>query len=242
ALLPRLIASYSSVYENMHTGAITHLEQQREHVHALLESAELRGLAVLERISALQPASVPEISSSLIKLRNAMKQCQEPSTGAVKAALRYKPVHSCGISLANYQEIVQDADKQVQEAERQFTEGMERKLEVFLNPAIRERLQQGKDEDLIAGLLACTSVEQVRAYLLPRCLNDGERVVETVSRYLKRIVVKKVKLAQFKASRKLIEREQIAGLASEFQAFLEDQFAAIDVEAERNTLPILEIE
>src|SRR5262249_23410623 len=152
--------------------------------------------------------------------RNNILQCPEPSAGSVKVALQQQTIHKCGISLINYEEALQHAQDAVLEAQRQFTEGLHRKLEVFLTPAIQGCLQQGKYEALISRLLACPSVEDVQEYLLPQCLNEGERVVETINRYLKRIVVKKVHVADFKASRNLVEREQIAELAREFQAFL----------------------
>ncbi len=65
-------------------------------------------------------------------------------------------------------------------------------------------------------------------------------LVEAVNRYLKRIVVKRVKLADFKPSVGTIERGQIGEVTEEFRQYLEDQIA--DVDDGEDTLPMLQIE
>jgi hypothetical protein len=242
AILPVLISSYSDVYGNMHTEVLNALETCREQIRNLLDSPELRGLITLERISALQPAISPDLVNCIQKLMDSILRCPDPSAGSVKAALQKETLHECGLSLENYDEYLIRASEATLEAQRQFRDGIYRKLEVFLSPAIRARLQQARDEALINGLLDCRSIEELWEFLLPECLEESDRVVETINRYLKRIIVKKVHIADFKASRNLVEREQVSEIASEFQLFLERQIADIDAEEGLDTLPILEIE
>jgi hypothetical protein len=108
---------------------------------------------------------------------------------------------------------------------------------VLLNPTVQERLRQGATEPLIAGLLECTTVAELRDYLFPR---TDAALVETINRYLKRIVVKHVNLASFKPSVSMIQHDKIPQIVQEFQAYLEAQLG--DIEHDDDTLPILQVE
>jgi hypothetical protein len=239
ALLPRLITSYADVYENIHTKVIERLDRCRRAIHELLTHADLQALATLERISALQPVVSPKIKSDLQQLEQRLLTCPAPSSASVREALQRETIHLCGLTLQNYSEHMRQAEDAEREAQRLFTEGINHKLAIFLNTTIRERLQQGQNDVLIDGLLACTSVEEIRDYLVKQCQKQPDLLVDTISRYLKRIVVKKVRLAEFQASRNLVERGHIPELAREFQAFLEHQLAEVEAS---DTLPILELE
>lgn len=239
ALLPRLITSYADVYENIHTKVIEQIDGERRAIQQLLAHEDLRALVTLERISALQPAISSEVISSLRQCEQNLLTCPAPSPASVREALQRETTHRCKLSLQNYEEKRKQAEEARSEAQRIFRENINHKLAIFLNPTIRERLQQGQDDELIAGLLACASVEEVRAYLMEQCQKNPERLVDTISRYLKHIVVKKVSLTDFKASRNQVERGQIPEMAREFQAFLEQQLAEVEAS---DTLPILELE
>jgi hypothetical protein len=52
----------------------------------------------------------------------------------------------------------------------------------------------------------------VRAYLVAAVLADAS-IVDTINRYLKRIAVKQVKVADFKPSTNTVEKNQIAAIA-----------------------------
>ena len=71
------------------------------------------------------------------------------------------------------------------------------------------------------------------------CLEDAA-IVDIVNRYLKRIVLKRVKIADFRPPVSTIEKDQIATLAQEFRKYLEEQLDSI--EASSDTLPMLQLE
>lgn len=239
ALLPRLITGYADVYENIHTKVIEHIDHCRRAIQVLLTHEDLQALETLERIAVLQPAVSLEITRALRYLEQSLLTCPTPAPAAVREALQRETTHLCGLSLQNYSAYMRQADDAEREAQRQFIEGINHKLAIFLHPSIQERLRQGQNDGLIAELLACASVEEVRDYLVKQCLKQPELLVETISRYLKRIVIRKVRLAEFKASRNLVERGHISELAREFQVFLENQFTEVEA---NDTLPILELE
>ncbi len=118
-------------------------------------------------------------------------------------------------------------------------ETIERKIEVFQNPSVQDRLQQGVSNPLIASLLECKTLLEIRNYLVSTSLKDPG-IVGVVNRYLKRIAVKTVKIADFKPSSTTVQKDQIRAIAQEFQAYLEEQLSSID--DDDDTLPILQIE
>jgi hypothetical protein len=125
------------------------------------------------------------------------------------------------------------------EAARAFNDAIDRKIEIFLNPAIRGRLNQGKHEPAIAGLLAAATVDGIRRYLLDRLKSDSG-LVSTINRYLKKINVRSVKVSGFKPSRATVEKDQIANVADEFRVFLEAELKVID--DGEDSLPVLQLE
>jgi hypothetical protein len=110
-------------------------------------------------------------------------------------------------------------------------------MEVFLNAAIRTRLEQGKDEEIIADLLTNTTSPELRSYLIQ---NATPELVQTINRYLKNIVTKNVQLAQFKPYLTTIEPDQAPMVVKEFQEFLDRQFKSIS--DDDDTLPMLHLE
>ncbi len=114
-------------------------------------------------------------------------------------------------------------------------------MEVFLNPSVQERLKQGTADSNIAALINCTTVDEIRKYLVEKSQTDPS-IVEMINRYLKEIVVKKVRMADFKPTINIVEKEQIVDLALEFQAFLEQQLESALGDESANKLPMLQVE
>ena len=66
-------------------------------------------------------------------------------------------------------------------------------------------------------------------------------IVDVLNRYLKKIVVKVVKLTDFKPSANTIEAEQVTAVAQEFQQFLEKALDEVK-SSEEEPLPMIQIE
>jgi hypothetical protein len=114
-----------------------------------------------------------------------------------------------------------------------------RKMEVFLNPAVRERLEQGKTEQTVTGLLACKTTDKLRAYFV-KAVQETPGIVDIINKYLKRIVVKRVRIADFRPKVGTIQKDQVGQVAEEFGRFLETQFT--EKEGDDDSLPMLQLE
>jgi hypothetical protein len=112
-------------------------------------------------------------------------------------------------------------------------------MEVFLNPAVRQRLEQGMLEPAIAGLLACNTTDELRTYFV-KAVQETPGIVDIINKYLKRIVVKRVRMADFRPDRGTIQKDQVGKVADEFGRFLESQFT--DTGGDDDILPMLQLE
>ena len=180
-----------------------------------------------------------DCARGLVDLQRGIFACPSASRASIQDQLHRGPVHECGLTFANAQERLDASGVAATPARQLLDETLDGKMAVFLNPAIWERLAQGKSDPLIAGLLACPDVAAVRGYLVGRALADPG-IVAAINRYLRHIVVKRVSLAAFKPSSATVEAGQIAVVVREFQTFLEGQLASI--EGDGDTLPVLQIE
>jgi hypothetical protein len=143
------------------------------------------------------------------------------------------------LSFVNASTYAQAAENAAKRAGQLLNEVFRRKMEVFLNPAVRERLEQGKSEPSIAGLLACKNTDELRVYLV-NAAQKTPGIVDVINRYLKRIVVKRVRIADFRPEVGTIQKDQVGKVAKEFGQFLETQFT--DIEGDDDSLPMLQLE
>ena len=234
-----LIQEYTAVYVALHDSVLGHVDKCRKTIQDILAGDDLKALRILETISALQPKVSENLTEQLTNLANGIFTCQTPSRASIEEQLRNGPSHECGLSFQVASKILDEAKNAAEKAIALFNSAFDRKVEVFLNPTVRERLEQGKSEPIIAGLLACSDVNAIRDYLVNAALKD-DSIAEIINRYLKRIVVKRVKMSGFKPSVGTIEKDQISKLTDEFKEFLEVQFESI--EGDDDSLPMLQVE
>ena len=234
-----LVKEYSTVYLALHDNVLDRAEGCRNKISEILNGDDLKAFKIMEKITALLPAVSDALEERLQLLADGVFGCPSPSKASVEERLRNNPVHHCNLSFENYAAILDEIDATAARAYGALNGTINGKLEVFINPAVRARLEQGKKEPIIAKLLDCKSVADVRNLLIKACLKDPA-IVDIINRYLKRIVVKTVSLAEFVPSVSTIEKEQVGQLMTEFGTFLEKQFE--DMEGDLEALPMLKLE
>lgn len=233
-----MISEYTNTYISWHDALLDHTEARKNDIDALLEGDDFKALKVLEGVTALQPPISGSIEKELVDLSNDIFECPSPSRGSIVEQLKRGPLHECGLSFENAGEHSRNAESAAVEAQSLVDQGITGKVELFLTSAVRKRLEQGKSERVIAEILECEDVSELRSVLVRWCLSDPT-VVATINRYLKRIVVKEVNMAEFKPSIWTIEKSQLATVTKEFELFLEAQLNSI--EADEETLPMLKL-
>lgn len=236
--LGSLINEYSTLYAAMHDATIEILDKSREKFQALLDADELKALELLEKVSALKPPISAELKVKLHELNDKIFICNEPSRASIEHSIAVEPMHECGLSFGNRLEFINEAESLSAAAANLFNESFNKKIEVFLNPTIIDRLEQGKENSVIEKLLTYSDVPALRNYLTKESLSDPS-VIDMINRYLKQIKVKQVKIADFKPSMGVIEKAQIPELVQEFQDYLQEQISSIE---DDDALPMLQLE
>lgn len=231
-----LISAFTTAYVSIHDQVHTSAEKAREKIGALLNSDDLKALAILEGITALQPAVSESIREDLEQTSAAIFSCSA-SKAEIEEHLKREPAHSCGLTFANAKEKADAAGATAETASQLLDAEVDKKLEVFLNPKVKERLEQGKAEAVIGGLLKCKGLADIKESMVKAALSD-KTVVKTINKYLKRIVVKPVNLSDFKPKSATVEKEQIPAVADEFAEFLKEQIEQYGPD----DLPVLRIE
>ncbi len=239
AVLSNLIEEYSMIYSSLHDTVIARVSECEKAIDELIDGKEMKALNSLENISALKPAVSEQLKQKLSELKSSLFSCDSPSHTSVKEQLRFGPVHECELSPAKSSGIIIQTEELKSKANMLFKNLLYEKISVFMNPVIRERLKQGESESVIKILLGCSTLEDLKNYIIDKII-DAPETVSIINKYLKRITVKQVHLSDFKPSMNTIESEQIPIIAGEFEAFLRGHIKASDAGDE--TLPMIRIE
>ena len=234
-----LLREYKVVYNALHDSVMDRADSCRNEIASILSGEDMKVLKMLETIDSLQPVVSEEGKKKLSWLSEKIFTCPQPSRSSIEEQLCRGPVHECGLSFQTASQLLSDMEALSRNANNIFNDAFNGKLEIFMNPTIRERLEQGKSEPVIAGLLKSKTVDQIRKYLVKECIKHPS-TVEIIKRYLKRIQMKKVRIADFKPSIKTVEKQQVLIVAQEFQRYLEDQLKGMD--KDKDSLPMLQLE
>ncbi len=238
--LNHLIAEYTTVYHVLHDQVLERVENASEGIRAILSGEDFQALGLTESITALAPAVTPELEAEFIAMADSLFRCPAPARSDVAAQLKRGPVHECGLSFQNAAGIVQAADKAIERAETLLENAISAKIAVLMTPAVRKRLEQGIKEKRIADLLACPSEDILRS-TLKRMLLEDAGLVDLINRFLKKIVIRQVRLSDFKPGLGPVEPDQIPSVVRAFQDFLEKE-AHEAAAGDPDALPVLQIE
>jgi hypothetical protein len=126
----------------------------------------------------------------------------------------------------------------VARSEEALEEALLDKAKLLHSQALLDRLAQGKGETFIGGLLAKDSPEALVVFLCEELTGpDTGKAIALLQRYLKKINVRQVYLADFRPSKRTLEASDVDQIVGEFRDFLEDELTA-----DADELPIIELE
>ncbi len=233
-----LIREYKTVYTALHDAVVDRAETCKSNIANLLNSDDMKTLKMLEKIDALQPVISDRVEKELERLTDKIFTCSS-SRVSIEEQIRRGPIHECDLSFENAAHYLNEIDDTNKQLVSIFNTAFNRKLEIFTNQTIRERLEQGRSEPAIEGLLNAKTVDEIKKYLVKECIKNPS-IIDTIQRYLKRIQMKTVKLADFKPSITMVESKQIPAIVQEFQKYLEDELK--DMGKEKDSLPMLKLE
>jgi len=227
ATISAMIKEYSEAYASIHDSVISAMDELRKELRAVLDGGELLLLKQMEEINALKPSDYSDVVASIQKTADALFVCENPSRSSVTDQLAASPLHECELDISSVEQMIESSTTAVDDMKQHISEILKKKASILLNSGIRQRLEQGKSEPLIEGLLECHDTDAVLDYLR-RSLGDKGTLCKLANRYLKKIIVRTIALEDFRPSKTSIEREQVGDLTREFEQFIESHFKDLD--------------
>jgi hypothetical protein len=237
------IQSYSVRYLYVFDQVTADAEQARQEIEDLPAQPAYRALGRLAQVDQLGADPRPQVQGMIRKVLDQPSQLL-PTTlprAEVERRLRQWPQPpECSLTLGNAEEWRQKADEALAGCRGALQAALLDKAALLHSDALRERLAQGHHEPFLSGLLKAQTPEEMADYLVQTLGSEAVEKpdpVDLLSRYLKKLRVRKLRLTDFAPSKRTIEAADVDGIVAEFRAFLLD---ALD--AGEGELPVVELE
>lgn len=219
-----LLDGIQAVYRTRYLQAFDEVTGGCEHARAQIDG--LGGTRPFQAVAAL--AQIDALGSiDLSQLNDAVSQCKERlfrsslDRNGVERGLKERPLpEGCLLHVDEAAAHVAQADQALTAATGLVWSALVNMASLLRQPALRCLLEQGKQEPFIGQVLAAPS-DDALAHLLAECVPPQPAHVKLLARYLKKIVVKVVRLQDFQPTKSKVERADIETVVGEFRQFLE---------------------
>jgi len=238
------IRSYSLRYLQVLDSIIGETSQVRMQLRGLADTPAFQTLALLEQ--------VPQLASGAARNLQARFSAAEESRELFPARVTRSQVEgdllntplpsSCPLTLQNGESWLAAAQKIRAECQALLQAALLEKARLLSSEALRSRLAQGQGEAFLAALLAAKTPEGLAQVLLEQLAQapaaEAKARLELLRRYLQRMAVRKLRLADFSPSKRAIEAGDVETVVQEFRAFLlehlksddADEFTIVEIE------------
>jgi hypothetical protein len=243
------VAGYTVRYLQAFDRVAARTEQARDQIAALTETPAYLALGRLAALPQLGADPRPDLQARYRAMIDGPDLLPAGLTrAAAERELRERPdPPGFPLTLENAEGWLERAENGVRICRELTQAALIEKARLLHSTALRERLAQGADEPFIAGLLASGTAEEIARYLERELAKgreaakheerEGSDPVELLRRYLKKLRVRKVRLADFKPGKRTIERGDVDVVVEEFRSFLRSA-----LEAGADELPVVELE
>lgn len=234
------LADIQQVYRTRYLQAFDEVtgksEWARTNIDNLPDSAEFHSISELVKIDALACIDVDELRSMVSDCKAQLFESTLDRNG-VERALKDRPQpEGCPLHIDEAETWVAAAEKVLEFAKGAVRSALVGIANLLRQPALRTLLQQGQKEAFVTEVLSAPDAEKLADILVDRVPADPA-YTQLLARYLKKIVVKVIRLQDFQPSKAMIERADIDTVVGEFRRFLE---TAVDGEGDIQST-ILEI-
>ena len=140
---------------------------------------------------------------------------------AVERALKDRPQpEGCSLHVDDAHRLVAEAEEAIERARKVVRSSLVNLASLLRQPALRSLLEQGKNEPFIAEVLPAPDDDTLADVLAERIAADPGNA-RLLAQYLKRIVVRVIRLSDFKPSKTKVDKGDIEAVVGEFREFLE---------------------
>ena len=237
--LAGIVREYLPLYCSIHDQLVQKADLCLEHIATLQSGIEMQTIQMLDNVAALSPPAANNIGMYLNSLKNGLFSCSDSSRSSIENELHKKPIHSCGLQLTEAEQLINRITTIESQATGYVNNVLMSRVEVLLSDSVRNRLMQGMDDSSIKSIVECNTPGELLQVLFTLSKTDSE-IAEKINRYLKKIVLKRISLNDFKPAISTIEKSQVDLVTKEFRTFLEQHFNTTD--SEQDSLPMLQFE
>jgi hypothetical protein len=219
-----LLDNIQSVYRTRYLQAFDEVtgkcEDVRTGIDSLPGSRPFKAVAELAQIDALASVNVSSLKDELACYKDGLFQSTLDRTG-VERGLKDRPQpEGCSLHVDEAEAHIAAAEDALEQASGVVRSALVNMASLLRQPAIRSLLEQGIQEKFIADVLAAANDEKL-ADLLAECIPADPSNAKLLAKYLKKILVKVVRLQDFQPTKTKVEKGDIEAVVGEFRQFLE---------------------
>jgi hypothetical protein len=220
-LLDTVQGTYKTRYLQAFDEVTGKCEQVCTEIDKLPDTRPFKTIAELVKIDALNSVNVSSLNDDVASYKDGLFQSSLDRNG-VEAALKHRPQpEGCSLHVDQADTLVADAEDNLERAKAEVQSALKNIASLLRQPALRTLLEQGKQEQFIADVLAASSDEKL-ADILAECVPVNPENAKLLAKYLKKIIVKVVHLKAFQPSKTKVEKGDIETVVGEFRKFLEN--------------------
>ena len=224
-LLDSVQATYKTRYLQAFDEVTGKCEQVRSEIDNLPDSGAFQAIAELVKIEALASVDVGTLRDEMNASKDGLFQCSL-DRNAVERAMKDRPrPESCSLHVDDAHQLVAEAEEAIERARKVVRSSLVNLASLLRQPALRSLLEQGKNEPFIAEVLPAPDDDTLADVLAERIAADPGNA-RLLARYLKRIVVRVIRLSDFKPSKTKVDKGDIEAVVGEFREFLETALGA----------------
>ena len=219
-LLDGIQTTYKTRYLHAFDQVTGKCEQSRSEIEKLTGSSPFRAIEELTKLDALATVDVDRLKEDVLSHKGGLFQ-SSLDRNAVERALKERPQpEGCPLHVDDAHQLVADTELAIEQATKVVRSSLVNLASLLRQPALRALLEQGKGEPFVAEVLKAPDDDTLADILAQRIAADPGNA-KVLAKYLRRIVVKVIRLQEFKPSRTKVEKSDIETVVGEFRKFLE---------------------
>jgi hypothetical protein len=219
-----LLEAVQGVYRTRYLQAFDEVtgkcEAVRAEIDSLPESSPFKAISELVMIEALASVNVATLKDKVAGYKDGLFQ-SALDRNSVERALKERPQpEGCSLHVDDADGLVIAAEEALVQSRGEVEAALRNMASLLRQPALRVLLEQGKQEQFVADVLAAESDDNLAA-LLAQCVPADPANAKLLAKYLKRIMVKVIHLNEFHPTKTKVEKADIESVVGEFRKFLE---------------------
>jgi hypothetical protein len=218
------LADIQQVYRTRYLQAFDEVtgkcEEARAEIDNLPDSPEYRTVAEMASMDALGSTDLAALESDVAGCKVGLFE-STLDRNAVERALKDRPQpEGCPLHVDEAEAWVERAEQARSASKGRLRSALVGMANLLRQPALSTLLRQGEQEPFIAEVLKALDAEKLAGLLAERISAD-KAGAKLLAKHLKRIVVKVVRLQDFRPSKGTLEKGDIETVVGEFRKFLE---------------------